>query len=82
MFKRPEVQPGTWTTVCDRTGFRLLNTQCRFEWNGLLVFDQVWEIRQPQDYLKGIPDDQSVPYARPMQEPTFLTVNQVTPGDL
>lgn len=81
MFKRPQVNPGNWTVVCDRTGFRLLNTQVQFEWNGLLVFDRVWEIRQPQDYLKGIPDNMSVPYARPKEEPTFIT-RQITPGEL
>lgn len=82
MLKRPTVEPGTWTCVDDRTGFRLLNTQVQFEWNGLLVYDRVWEVRQPQDYLRGIPDNQSVPYARPMQEPLFLQPNQVQPGDL
>lgn len=82
MFKRPEVRPGTWTVVDDRSGFRLLNTQVQFEWNGLLVWSKIWEIRQPQDYLRGIPDNMSVPYARPMQEPTFLETNAVQPGDL
>lgn len=82
MFKRPTIQPGEWNVVDDRTGFRLPNTMVQFEWNGLLVWSRVWEIRQPQDYLRGIPDNMSVPYARPMQEPTFLEVNAVQPGDL
>lgn len=82
MFKRPEVRPGTWTVIDDRTGFRLLNTQCSFQWNNLLVWNRVWEVRQPQDYLRGIPDNMSVPYARPVQEPQFVPVNAVQPEDL
>jgi hypothetical protein len=81
MFKRPTVQPGQWNVVCDRTGFRLPNTMMQFEWNGLLVYDRVWEERQPQDYLKGIPDNMSVPYGRPNQDPVFIT-RTVTPEDL
>ncbi len=81
MYKRPPPQPGGWFAVCDRTGFRLPNTACQFEWDGLLVWDRVWEVRQPQSYLKGIPDNMSVPYGRPMQDPVFLN-RTVTPEDL
>lgn len=82
MFKRPRIQPGQWNVVCDRTGFRLPNTMLSFQWNNLLVWNRVWEVRQPQDYLRGIPDNMSVPYARPVQEPQFVPVNAVQPEDL
>ncbi len=36
----------------------------RAEWNGLIVERRFWEIRQPQDFVKGVADDQSVPDAR------------------
>lgn len=36
------------------------------EWNGLRVDGKVWEPRQPQDLVKGVPDIQSVPDARPL----------------
>lgn len=81
MYKRPTLQPGDWFVVDDQSGFRVPASQARFQWNNLLVWDPVWENRQPQDYLRGIPDDQSVPYARPMQAPTFLN-RTVTPGEL
>lgn len=35
------------------------------EWQGLIVDRRVWEARQPQDFVKGVPDNQTVPYARP-----------------
>lgn len=82
MFKRPQIQPGQWNVLCDRTGFRLPNHMLRFEWNNLLVWDRVWEIRQPQDLLRGISDNMSVPYGRPKLQPSFLQPNEITPGDL
>lgn len=82
MYKRPRVEPGNWCVVDDRSGFRLLNTQMQFQWNNLLVWEKVWEARQPLDYLRGIPDDMSVPYSRPKQQPSFLTENQVQASDL
>lgn len=35
------------------------------EWNGLIVDKRVFEPRQPQDYVKGVNDDQTVPNALP-----------------
>lgn len=37
------------------------------EWNNLIVSDRVWEARQPQDFVKGVADNQTVPNARPRQ---------------
>lgn len=42
------------------------------EWNGLIVSDRYWEARQPQDFVTGVPDNQTVPYARPRQVNSFL----------
>lgn len=39
----------------------------RQEWNNLIVSDRVWEARQPQDFVKGVADNQTVPFARPRQ---------------
>lgn len=81
-MKRPELVPGTYHLVCDRTGFRLPNTMIVREWDNYMVWDKVYEPRQPQDYLRGIKDNMTVPIARPMVEPTFLETNAVQPGDL
>jgi len=79
-MKRPTIQPGDWNIVCQRTGFRLPMYMIRREWNGLLVYDKVWEPRQEQDYLRGIPDKMTVPYGNPKTPPVF--VGTVTPNDL
>lgn len=81
-MKRPELAPGEWFVVCDRTGFRIPNTWIRREWTGALVWDRVYEQRQPQDFVTGVKDDTSVPFARPVTDPVFLATNEVEPGDL
>lgn len=58
----------------------------RKEWTGRIVRDQSWEPRQPQDLVRGVIDDQSVPEARPRQTDVFLDVDttltaQANPGD-
>lgn len=44
----------------------------RQEWQDLIVDEKLWEPRQPQDLVKGIPDDQTVPKPRPVPPATFV----------
>lgn len=57
--------PGTFYRVCDRTGFKTRSYDTRMQWNNLIVRKEVWEPRQPQDFVKGVVDDQTVPLPRP-----------------
>lgn len=79
--------PGSFYRICDRTGFKVRSFNTRQEWNNLIVRKDVWEIRQPQDFVKGIPDNQTVPLARPRSVDaydgplhTFITIAAIT-GD-
>ncbi len=60
---------GVYNMICDRCGFKCKSTQIKREWTGLYVCDSsvndCWEPRQPQDFVRGIPDRQSVPVPRP-----------------
>jgi hypothetical protein len=42
------------------------------QWNNLRVDESVWEPRQPQDLVKGVPDIQSVPDARPLGQNVYV----------
>lgn len=42
------------------------------EWNGLIVDEKDWEPEQPQNYLRAIPDNMTVPDPRPEGAPVFL----------
>ncbi len=41
-------------------------------WNGFIVDESRWEPRQPQDLVRGVPDYQSVPDARPLPPNSFV----------
>lgn len=56
---------GDFYRICDRTGFKVRAKRTRKEWTGLIVRDQSWEPRQPQDFVTGVRDDQSVYDPRP-----------------
>lgn len=64
--------PGDFFRICDRSGFKIRARRTQMEWNGLIVYERFWEARQPQDFVRGVADNQTVPYARPRQVNTFL----------
>jgi hypothetical protein len=69
--------------ICDRCGFKRRAYDTRKEWTGLRVCkDTCWEPRHPQDYVRGVRDDQTVKDPRPRPEDVFLGVNDVQPEDL
>jgi hypothetical protein len=71
--------PGSFWRISDRTGFKVRSYNTRKEWNNLIVERRVWEARQPQDFVKGVKDDQTVPEARPRQPDTFIELNTTGP---
>lgn len=63
---------GSFYRIDDRTGFATRAERTSTEWNGLIVSDRVYERRHPQDFVKGVPDNQTVPFPRPRQPNTFV----------
>ena len=74
--------PGDWNAICDGCGAKLKASRLRKDWQGWMKCHQCWEPRHPQDFVRGIPDHQSVRDARPPKNPVFLTDNEVTPDSL
>jgi hypothetical protein len=72
MGKRDYIAWGDYNVICDRCGAKYKASECKFEWNHLLVCVECWEPRQPQDYVRGLSDDQAVPVARPRGELKFV----------
>lgn len=64
--------PGDFFRVCDRTGFKVRAGSTNKEWTGRIVRNESWEERQPQDFVRGVTDDQTVPEARPRQIDVFI----------
>lgn len=54
--------------MCDVCGRKFKASILKQRWDGLMCCEQDWEIRQPQDFVRGVPDPQLVPFVR--DEPT------------
>lgn len=69
--------PGTWNVICQRCQFKVLNTEIKKEWNGLLVCGKCYEPRHIRDFIKPLPDDPTVPFSNPA---TFAAVTGTDPS--
>jgi hypothetical protein len=76
-------RPGDWLYQCQRCGFTHYASQIKLEWTGLRVCSTCWEPRHPQEFVRGVRDDMTVPFANPPADsPHFLETNEVTRDDL
>jgi hypothetical protein len=64
-------KPGDHLCVCDRTGRTVYASQTVREWNGLRVWKRAELKRNPQDFVRGLSDKQTVEDARPRGIDTF-----------
>jgi hypothetical protein len=63
---------GDYNAICDECGKKYKFSQLKKRWDGLYVCEREWEPRHPQDYLKGIRDNMSVPISRPEAGNSFI----------
>lgn len=68
-----------WITD-DRSGARIRASDARTEWTGAVVHKDDFEARHPQDFVRGVKDDQSVRDARPPPPDVFSGPLQTTAG--
>lgn len=65
---------GDHWVVCDVCGWEYRQSIMKKRWDGLVVCPDDWEIRHPQDFVRGVPDDSSAKgFVRPPPEDTFNT---------
>lgn len=62
---RPRLQWGDWNAVCDVCGFRFKASEMKKRWDNLMVCEQDYELRNPQDLIRVRGDRPAVPWARP-----------------
>lgn len=79
MGKADYYQGGNWNSICDACGKKFKFSDLKKRWDGIWVCHQDWEIRHPQDFLKGIKDNQSVPVSRPEAPDTFTIITATYP---
>lgn len=73
---------GDYNTVCFECGRKRKASMLRKHWQGYYVCPEHWEPRQPQDFVRAIPDLMNVPWAQPMPANLFLSNDARDPGAL
>lgn len=56
---------GQWNFYCDFCGAKRKSSDGVRSWQGNRICKEHREVRNPQDFLKGIKDNQTVPWSRP-----------------
>lgn len=74
MARNAFYKKGSWNAICDRCGFQFKSSEMRKTWEGYWVDQKCFETRQPQDFVRGIPDPQAVPWDRPRAGLVFIPI--------
>ena len=72
MGKADYLSLGEWNVKCDRCGFKFKSGMLKKTWDDLMVCSTCYEVRHPQDFVRGVPDNQNPPWVRPDPAPTFI----------
>lgn len=80
--KKEYYKPGDFWRICDLSGTKVRASDTVKLWNGLIVRSDWAEPRNPQDFVRGVADNQRVPDPRPEATDTFLATNEITRDDL
>ena len=63
---------GDWNVVCFECGHKFKASMMKKHWQGYYVCPEHWEPRHPQDFVKGVPDNQTAPWVQPIPNATFI----------
>ena len=72
MGKADYYKHGDYNAICDVCGFKYMASQLRKRWDNLMVCEGDFEPRQPQDFVRGVADNMSVPWSRPENADIFI----------
>jgi len=74
-------RPGDYYQIDDLSGFKIRASRSKKipggQTGGLIVAPERWESQQPQDFVRGVIDNQTVPQPRPRQRDRFTVVATV-----
>lgn len=77
-----EQRPGDYRVICDRSGFKCWASETVMEeGTNLRVHRRFADPKHPQDEVRGVRDNQSVPNPRPPGEDVFIET-PITAADL
>jgi ribosome-binding protein aMBF1 (putative translation factor) len=62
---------GSYNFICDQCGKKFKAKDMKKQWDGLEVCPRCFDYRNPQDFVRGKQDNQTVPVNRPDATPAF-----------
>jgi hypothetical protein len=66
------LQLGNWNAICDSCGRKFKASSLHKRWDGMMVCEEDWEQRHPQDLLRVQREQIAVPWSRPQAPDTFI----------
>jgi len=63
---------GDWNAVCFECGSKQKASKMMKHWQGYYVCTRCWEPRQPQDFVRGVPDSQAPPWTQAPPADVFV----------
>ena len=78
-MSRTRYKKGDWNVICDVSGKKLRASQTRLRWDGLRVQKSDYEERHPQDFIRAVQDNPSIPWTR-SEGTDFYLNSYVTSG--
>ena len=74
MGRADYLELGDFNAVCYECGRKFKASMLKKHWQGYYVCPAHWEARQPQDFVRSIPDNMTPPWTQPMPADTFLAM--------
>lgn len=74
--------PPKGVAICAFSGFKVPVSELVKNWDGQLVHYRFADKRNPQDFVRGVRDEQRLPISQPEATDVFLSTNEVTADDL
>lgn len=68
MSEADQFAGGDWNAQCYRCGRKFKASTMRKQWQGFWVCQNDWEPRQPQDFVRAVPDNPAAPWVQPVSD--------------
>ena len=65
---------GDYNAQCYECGRKYKASQLKKHWQGHYVCKQCWEPRQPQDFVRAVPDVQTPPWTQPLPAAAYAAI--------
>lgn len=80
MGKADYLALGDYNALCFECGFKFKASMLKRHWQGYYVCRTCFEPRQPQDFVRSVPDLMTVPWTQPKPADRWLGDDAKDPG--